>query len=162
MKLTQGCFGSQFSRTSVESFEFLGCGQMNGGDIAHNGGWYNSFGEKLGFGDLDSTDLIAIWAALEHSNELFIVLSERDSFWEFVEKFGVIGSMCTTSPTEAAPGVDYVVEHARVIISGDKIYWPERIWSKWDNDPVHAVISRKEAKKLLKDRNEKLKKEHAS
>lgn len=97
--LEAGIYGSEFAATKGP-FEFR-CGQMRSGDsIAHNGGWYNHRGEKLGFGDLSLYDLMRVCRDISDS-EAFIVLSESDSFWNFVTEFGAIGSMCAVKPEES-------------------------------------------------------------
>ena len=91
----------------------LHSGQMrNSPTRAHNGGWYNAAGEKLGWGDLTLEDLERVAGLLE-PNDVFVVLPESASFWGFVtHNPGTTGAACTTDPTELSPGVDYVVEHA--------------------------------------------------
>ena len=54
--------------------------------------------------------------------ELFIILGESDSFWNFVTRPGLIGSMAQTKPTVEAPGVDYVAEHAMYVIARNQLH----------------------------------------
>jgi hypothetical protein len=96
-------------------------GRIRSNETYHNAGWYNSEGVKVGWGDLDEKDLQNIQSKLEEG-EVFIVLGEHDSFWNFVVRPAIIGSMCGTSPTEQNPGQDYLIQHARCIITRDKIY----------------------------------------
>jgi hypothetical protein len=98
---------------------------MRGRDFVHNNGWYNKVGEKLGWGDLSPEDFRKISLELE-KGELFIILSESDSFWNFVTQPGIIGSMAAVKPTEDAPGVDYVAEKARYIIQNGQLYSVDR------------------------------------
>ena len=42
----------------------LRCGQLRGKQVAHNGGWYNGLGEKIGWGDLSQDDLSRIASQL--------------------------------------------------------------------------------------------------
>ncbi len=121
MQLTKGMFGSEFDSKSP-IFE-IHTGQQRSPSIVHNGGWYNKAGEKLGWGDLNDRDFKQISKGLE-KDQLFIVLNERDSFWNFVnfDKPFAYGWQAGTKPDEKAPGVDYVVNHARYIISSSKIY----------------------------------------
>lgn len=100
----------------------LYCGQMRGNDFVHNGGWYNTQGEKLGWGDLSPADIQRIMSELQEG-EFFIVLGETDSFWQFVEKPGIIGSMSQTKPEVNAPGVDYVLEHCMFVLAPGKFYY---------------------------------------
>lgn len=123
MQLTKGMYGTQFMATRGGPFG-LECGQMHGlRKITHNSGWYNKLGEKLGWGDLSADDFRRIAAELPEG-ELFIVLGEHDSFWNFVVRNpGIIGSMCATTPTVEAPGVQYVAEKCCYIIAAGKLYW---------------------------------------
>jgi len=116
----QGMFGRQFDYKEQTLFNFHE-GQMRGDDLVHNGGWYNRFGEKIGWGDLSHVDFHTIQAGIE-PGECFIILSEGDSFWNFVRQIGLIGSMCTTAPTANAPGMEYVKAHAMYVITSDGFY----------------------------------------
>jgi len=54
---------------------------------------------------------------------LFVVLAERDSFWNFVTHTSAIGgSFCKTDPKEQNPGQDYLIEKAYYLISKDAVY----------------------------------------
>lgn len=117
--LTAGMFGHEFSPKSPR-FD-LRCGQLRHNERSHNGGWYNSKGEKLGWGDLDDRDLKAIADDLE-PGEVFVVLSESASFWHFVDRVGIIGSMSKVKPTEQNPGLDYVADHAVIMITPGEIH----------------------------------------
>jgi hypothetical protein len=121
-RLTKGCFGHQFKHEKVPGFEFLSCGQMRTHEnFGHNAGWYNKLGEKIGWGDLNADDVKRIMRNLQQG-ELFITVSEHDSFWKFVTAFGPIGSMCETTPVEQEPGIDYVAEKSRYIIAPKEIF----------------------------------------
>jgi hypothetical protein len=118
MQLTKGMYGTEFNQTS--GLFGLRCGQMRNIGT-HNSGWYNRAGEKIGFGDLTVGDFERIASELE-DNDMFIVLKEDDSFWNFVTKPGLVGSMASTSPDVQAPGVDYVAEHAQYAIVASEMY----------------------------------------
>ncbi|MDA2923009.1 hypothetical protein MYX07_07135 [Patescibacteria group bacterium AH-259-L07] len=47
--------------------------------LTHNSGWYNKYEEKIEQGDLSTDDFQRISQEID-SNELFIILSERDSY----------------------------------------------------------------------------------
>jgi len=119
--LTQAMYGTEFNPAS--RLFGLRCGQMRStSKVVHNGGWYNRRGEKLGWGDLSTTDFLNIQAELPEL-ELLVVLEEEDSFWKFVtHNPGVIGSMCSTTPTIDAPGVGYVATHCSFIVSSTELY----------------------------------------
>lgn len=122
-QLTKGMYGHEFRNTS--SLFGIRCGQCRSQDMVHNGGWYNKAGEKLGWGDLSPEDFLKIAKELEEG-ELFIILPESASFWNFVENIGAIGSMCTTKPDIEAPGVDYVAENASYVIAKSAVYLVNR------------------------------------
>lgn len=74
--------------------------------LVQNAGWFNSKGEKLGFGDLNFNDLDNISMDIEN-NEVFIVLSEADSTWDMPDGLD-----------RNEPGAPYVMQHAKWVISG--------------------------------------------
>lgn len=113
-QLTKGLYGHQFEQAS--NLFGLSCGQIRGKDFVHNGGWYNKLGEKLGWGDLSVEDFQRIRRELEEG-EMFIILGESDSFWNFVTRPGLLGHNAVTKPDVEAPGVDYVAAKARYIIT---------------------------------------------
>lgn len=148
MRLTQGMYGSQFDRK--DSLFGLCCGQIRyPDDAAHNGGWYNQAGEKLGWGDLSQADVFRIGCELE-PGEMFIVLSESDSFWNFVTKLGMVGPMHEVQPTAEAPGVEYVAKSCRYIILRGRVLWVQDERPGWAraNSELHH-ITRDEARKLM-------------
>lgn len=93
--------------------------------VAKNAGWYNRQGEKLGFGDLSSSDFRRISNELI-DDELFIVMYEHDSFWDFQENFRKLqdsGRSTNGYPWMDSPGIAYVAEYAMyVIASGERFY----------------------------------------
>ncbi len=126
-QLTKGVYGHEFRPAS--NLFGLSCGQIRSKDFVHNGGWYNRAGEKLGWGDLSVDDFQRIYREL-NDDELFIILGERDSFWNFVTRPGLIGSMAETEPTVEAPGVDYVAEKCRFIIGRNGLYLVDEYGSR--------------------------------
>lgn len=152
MTLTKGMFGRQFR--PVEARFGIFCGQLRGHELSHNGGWYNRQGEKLGYGDLDVADFQRLSRELE-PGEVFIILGEQDSFWNFVTELGPVGALCTTKPDVEAPGADYVIEHARFVITRGHLYYVRREFD--DTEPTWTyrgltfrVISRAEAEALIR------------
>ncbi len=75
-------------------------------DVAHNGGWYDQTGRKIGWGDLSRRDLPNIMSSLK-DGEVFFVLGEYDSFWECSRR-GV---------DEHNPGLEYVLNYARYAVT---------------------------------------------
>jgi hypothetical protein len=140
MRLTQGLYGLEMASPKKDLFGIY-CGQYRNPSVSHNGGWYNSLGEKLGFGDLNQKDLDRIAAHLK-PDEAFLVLSESDSFWKFVTHHGICGSMCATTPDEKNPGLDYVVENAVYAVLPGEIY-------KFNFYGEESRISRADLRKLL-------------
>lgn len=120
-------------------------GQIRGKEFCHNAGWYNMTGEKIGWGDLDVKDLNNIAKKLPKGESLFI-LGEQDSFWKFVEKFGIIGWTCKTNEKEKNPGLDYVLDKFRYMIKDGKIFgdYPYN-----DKGLVIEKIDRDQLKRLL-------------
>ncbi|TSC58283.1 MAG: hypothetical protein Greene041619_714 [Candidatus Peregrinibacteria bacterium Greene0416_19] len=122
MQLTKGMYGSEFRRQS--DLFGLRCGQMRSGTgkLTHNSGWYSAAGEKLGFGDLSKDDLLRVSAELD-DGELFIVLGEQDSFWNFVTRPGIIGSQAQTKPDVEAPGREYVAAKCMILVQKGQVHF---------------------------------------
>lgn len=122
MQLTKGMYGTEFRRSDNVTFG-LRCGQMRHLDqLTHNSGWYNGLGEKLGFGDLNGNDILRIMCEIE-PGEVFIVLSENDSFWQ----------SNTTDDQRVDvenPGVDYLVEHAMFVITLGEVRRSDYRWHR--------------------------------
>jgi hypothetical protein len=93
-------------------------GQMRTYDLVHNGGWYNKKGEKLGWGDMSPDTFEAISKNLP-ADEVFIVLTESDSYWNFV-KF--TGTQAKLDPTANHPGQKYCIEKAAYFVHGGVVY----------------------------------------
>ena len=121
MLLTHEVYGSEGIRTDRATSPFgFRLGQMRSQDLVHNGGWYNGNGERLGWGDLSPKDLQRISEEIPEG-ESFFILSEQDSFWNFVENVGAFGFLCSTKPEVSKPGIEYVHKFARFCITHGKI-----------------------------------------
>ena len=101
-RLTVGMYGD--GRNEPPSKLFGICTGQSGASLAHNAGWYNRAGERLGIGSLSADHMERISSELEE-DELFIVLPERH-----VDYFNWL------------PGVDFVAEHCGFIIAPGQIY----------------------------------------
>lgn len=94
--------------------------QMRMDDFVHNGGWYNSQGEKIGWGDLSPNDIVRLSQELEDGED-FYVLGEQDSYWNFVKWAKTNGEVSASiSPDATNPGIKYVNEKARYLIQRGK------------------------------------------
>ena len=121
MELVKGMFGTEFGRKQKNDFG-LQTGQMRAiNKMTHNSGWYNAQGERLGWGDLSITDMANIRSLLE-PDQSFVVLSESDSFWNFVEKTGGYGWQAETNADIEAPGVQYIKDNMMYLINRDGIF----------------------------------------
>jgi len=141
-QLTKGMYGEQYSFSNKNLFG-LRCGSIRYGDtkIIHNGGWYNKYGEKLGWGDLSAEDFERIARELE-SNELFVVLGEEDSHWNFIVRSRIVGM------GSEAPGLDYVAEHAQYVVTKGQTYHVSRFQNptSW---PGFKILKPSEVKTLM-------------
>lgn len=97
----------------------LTVGRIRAKDMVHNGGWYNGLGEKIGWGDLSVSDIKNIQSKLQ-PGELFVVLPESASYWDFVRHLPE-GKMSLDAKA-AKPGVKYIVECAHWVITPTTIY----------------------------------------
>ena len=119
-QLTQGMYGGEFE-SKPDGLFALRTGQMRSRNkFTHNSGWYNADGEKLGFGDLAVQDFVRIMEGL-NEGELFVILGEHDSFWNFVTRLGWTGPEAQVRPTAEIPGSEYVAEHAMYIIAKGEV-----------------------------------------
>lgn len=153
-QLIKGMYGHEFHNEST--LFGIRCGQMRADDFVHNGGWYNKLGERLGFGDLSHDDFRKISEEL-NKDELFIVLGESDSFWNFVDHNpGLIGSMCGVKPTAEAPGVDYIADKCAYIIGKNQLFFVDRYGTRteesfWSGNRLEfKVLSRVAVREMLK------------
>lgn len=106
MALTKGMYGDRKpGRFGLRDAQM----RPSGVKCAHNAGWYNGAGEKLGWGDLSSADLRAVAAGLEE-DELFITLPEVPSHAAF--RFPKLFRWVGRKGPEDAPGRTYVRRHA--------------------------------------------------
>jgi len=94
-------------------------GRIHARDLVHNGGWYNGLGEKIGWGDMSPDDFKNIQAKLQ-PGELFVVLPERASYWNFVTHLP--DSKMRVDEKVSHPGMEYIVEHAHWLITPTTIY----------------------------------------
>lgn len=106
--------------------------RVSGVKLIHNAGWYNADGVKLGFGDLSAADLVQVAAALPEGTA-FVALPERASYWDFAAPNE---SGLQFSPREAAPGRDYVTEHAVVAVLPGRVLWTLRDGQSLDEAPT--------------------------
>jgi hypothetical protein len=114
-----------FEKRDTNPFNIV-CGQMKSYDLVHNGGWYNKKGQKLGWGDMDPTTFKEIAQHLP-SDEVFIVLPESASHWDFV-KF--TSTHAVVDATALNPGPTYCAEKASYFVHGGVTY---RVISKYDS-----------------------------
>jgi hypothetical protein len=155
-RLKKGSYGVTRGRAGLFG---LFNGQMRGGPkkLTHNSGWYNRKGQKLGWGDLSADDFKRIAGGLK-KGELFVILGERDSFWNFVTAYGNVGANCTTSPEEKAPGRDYIAEKAMYVIAPGRLCLVDHSgFTKESRYEIAGltfdVISGDEARKLIFGKN---------
>jgi hypothetical protein len=103
--------------------------------VFHNAGWYNHLGQKIGWGDLSAGDIGRIVRELE-SDECFIVMAERDSYWRFA--IPNPNDWEKAPPDILEPGIDYVVNHAQMVIFPGEVYSVSRfsfIEGPWEVSP---------------------------
>jgi hypothetical protein len=157
MRLTRSMYGGEFDHRDVSDLFGLHCGQIRCREV-HNPGWYNKLGEKLGWGDLNADDFLRIACELE-PDELFIVLCEENSYWNFVCDVGLIGGMSRASHDVNAPGIEYVTKHVMYIIAPCKLYAvagkaclsePGTVLDNWYIGMQFDVISQKQAEEMIK------------
>jgi hypothetical protein len=114
-----------FAERAANPFNIVS-GQMRSYDFVHNGGWYNKKGQKLGWGDL-SPDSFADIAQHLPADEVFIVLPESASHWDFV-KF--TETHMVVDATAENPGPTYCAEKASYFVHGGVVY---KVISKYDS-----------------------------
>lgn len=118
---------------------------------AHNGGWYNGKGEKIGWGDLDYKDLWDIGRKMKE-DESFIVLSESDSYWKFVSFPERSNPMKTeVAQKEQNPGLEYVASRARILVRNQEIFLASNytLPGPETKDGIHVIIVTQEEMKRM-------------
>lgn len=128
-------------------------GQIRTDDFVHNGGWYECDGTKIGWGDLSREDLQRIPRCLPEGEPL-IILDEHYSFWSFVRRPGLLGSMTQVRQEEHAPGIEYVADKCCYILTRGHRYYVARNWSNQREEiTVHGitfeVLDRQGARNLI-------------
>lgn len=116
-------------------------GAMKTADFVHNGGWFNTKGEKLGWGDLSITDIQRIAECLQEG-ELFLILSERDSYWDHV-KITTEGNALVHNvdkEAEMSQGQEHMIECTRYAIAPGKVYAVKSKYSPLDWKPGPSTI----------------------
>lgn len=150
-RLTKGMYGYP----QQSKLFGLSDGQCLSRDFVHNGGWYNKLGEKLGWGDLSLSNIKRISEELEEG-ELFIVLSEQDSFWEHVTDIrgpAVCGMVTVDKESEMNPGQQVLIEKARYIIAKGAIYLPpDKYGFEKELGPMELTEYRDPGKSVLAER----------
>lgn len=102
-------------------------------NFIHHGGWYNSRGEEIGWGDLSKADVRRILTLLDEG-EVFLVIPE------------------TSITKEHNPGVDYVAEHAYWVITKHGIFHKAKHGPNTDgeyNGVQYRAITTEQIKQLL-------------
>jgi len=103
--------------------------------LLNNAGWFNKYGEKLGYGDITIADLKKVSASIP-KDELFIILPEFETSWSM-----------PSSLDSSAPGLDYVTQNCSWCILSNTIYRikPEGAAENLTKDGVdYTKISRQE------------------
>lgn len=95
-------------------------GQVRADDHVHNGRWYNSQGERIGWGDLSTTDLRNIAVMLQEGEDLH-VLREVDTSWNLPKGLDM-----------DAPGMSYVLGKAAYTVKPGKLIVTVSKYSEYD------------------------------
>ena len=110
--------------------DFLKSIKLHDGNItgsnshAHNAGWYNANGEKIGWGDLSTSDLKRLIKGMPEGDYM-LTMFEGDSFWNFVKPETlnpVSGDHCETTPDENNPGLRYLADKAFMLIERGQVW----------------------------------------
>lgn len=125
-RLTKGLYYN--SMGNAETLFGLRFTQIRGVELAHNGGWFNLKGEKIGCGDLDADDIRHIMVGLLPS-EAFFVLHEGDSYCDLKRDYPDLDP--------DAPGLEYVLDKAWLVILHDRALLTRR---NWHGQPEETVL----------------------
>jgi hypothetical protein len=130
-KLYQGMYSD--ASNPVTNLFGLQSGQTRETRLAHNGGWYNKSGKKLGWGDISPKDFRRIAREIIRGEFFFITPEEFSS--------------------EESPGLDYVLDHVIFATAAGQFYHivdsqPAKDGMKQKIKGIDfAVISRRDFKK---------------
>jgi len=127
---------------TLEDMQLNGCidGQVRGSELVHNGGWYDVTGKKIGWGDLSFEDLKQLSEKLP-VDKVLLVLSEQDSYWNFVEEINLdnvspTGFSHDVNEKEKNPEKEYVWEHIYWAVFDGKMY---RVDKYNETPPVEKI-----------------------
>jgi hypothetical protein len=145
---------------TLQTFKALGIYEGNcvTKDTVHNGGWYDIRGVKVGWGDLSPKNIEALRTAIGADDVLF-VLSEQDSYWKFVTdiKGPAYLGYVTTDDGEKHPGIDYVMQHARLVVHNHEVWsvradYEDQEKEETDVDLRNGVTARDISRDTLRSR----------
>ena len=138
----------------------IGSGNCVVHDTVHNGGWYDLRGVKLGWGDLDPSNIEELRTRVG-ADDALLVLHESASYWKFVTDIKGPASLgyVTTDDGEKHPGIDYVMKHVFMVIHNNTVFYVDdreddvRDFDMRGGVPVkgiHRDEMRKKLKKLIR------------
>lgn len=109
-------------------------------------GWYNEKGQWIGWGDLSNEDMVAVARTLGVGAR-FIVLHAEDAYWRFQKV--IVRDPSRAYRDEDAPGLDYIAEHAILIVETNAIYTVNQVLPPRNTDVrdgiTYQVLDKKAA-----------------
>lgn len=99
----------------------LKVGAKRSDDFIPRAQWFDCFGRKIGWGDLSMADLDRIKANLK-DHEVFVVLNDTASFWDEIEKPGLLGWLGKAQKEHYFPGTEKIAHQCSYLITKDVFY----------------------------------------
>lgn len=117
----------------------LKVGAKRSDDFVPKAQWFNCWGRKIGWGDLSMADFDRIKANLK-DHEVFVVLNDTASFWDQLEKPGLLGWLGVAKKEHYYPGTEKIAHQCSYLITQDAYYIHDPHVT--DNETVVELIGR--------------------
>ncbi len=135
-----GIVAGQYRKPQDKKIEGLGPDWGNARFIK-KAGWYNKCGRYVGSGDLSLADIDKLVSEILENDEIFIALSNKDSFRNFVrgskEYHGAFhkgNGLYAEMPPWQEPGFDYLADRCILLLAKNQICLAEdklhKVWPK--------------------------------
>ena len=133
-RLTRNMYGTETSPNLDCTLFGLSAAQMRHDRIANNASWYNTAGEKLGWGDIAPHDLRHIAEGLE-DGELFVILRQGPGHHTHDRTISV-----------DAPGTEYVAKHCAFVVARGQVYKVEDYYGFADEGGHGRIVAEDSAR----------------
>lgn len=125
--------------------------------VIEDAGWYNKCLKYVGFGDLSAKNVVDLAETLPEK-ELFIALTDKDSFRNFIretpEHFATFcGGGFPVVPSHDEPGIDYIKDRAVLMVARGSIFMKKKDGYPYNHPVGEEIFQRMHERNFPLDRN---------